>query len=120
FRSPSRLEVSSCHRCSKARRCTCPRPCPESPLDRQRNYFRNRTASYVLSRKWKPCSEPSEGRTAPRTTRRSICTTPQSCSSRGRSGVRERSEEHTSELQSRGHLVCRLLLEKKKEKRIRQ
>src|SRR5690625_2431816 len=28
----------------------------------------------------------------------------------------ERSEEHTSELQSRGHLVCRLLLEKKKKK----
>src|SRR5438045_9783796 len=27
-----------------------------------------------------------------------------------------RSEEHTSELQSRRHLVCRLLLEKKKEK----
>src|SRR5690625_589238 len=27
----------------------------------------------------------------------------------------ERSEEHTSELQSRGHLVCRLLLEKKKQ-----
>src|SRR5690625_6874747 len=25
-----------------------------------------------------------------------------------------RSEEHTSELQSRGHIVCRLLLEKKK------
>src|SRR5690625_7014844 len=29
-----------------------------------------------------------------------------------------RSEEHTSELQSRGHLVCRLLLEKKKKKKI--
>src|SRR5687768_17989994 len=28
--------------------------------------------------------------------------------------VRKRSEEHTSELQSRLHLVCRLLLEKKK------
>src|SRR5439155_27044586 len=28
--------------------------------------------------------------------------------------LRCRSEEHTSELQSRGHLVCRLLLEKKK------
>src|SRR5690625_5353762 len=28
----------------------------------------------------------------------------------------KRSEEHTSELQSRGHLVCRLLLEKKKRK----
>src|SRR5690625_3893682 len=30
-------------------------------------------------------------------------------------GERRRSEEHTSELQSRGHLVCRLLLEKKKQ-----
>src|SRR3989442_4273281 len=30
----------------------------------------------------------------------------------------ERSEEHTSELQSRPHLVCRLLLEKKKTSRI--
>src|SRR2546422_8228472 len=34
-----------------------------------------------------------------------------------RSGrVQDRSEEHTSELQSRLHLVCRLLLEKKKKK----
>src|SRR2546422_7488885 len=31
-------------------------------------------------------------------------------------GEDERSEEHTSELQSRLHLVCRLLLEKKKHK----
>src|SRR5690625_5464071 len=31
-------------------------------------------------------------------------------------GDGKRSEEHTSELQSRGHLVCRLLLEKKKKK----
>src|SRR6266699_5271550 len=30
--------------------------------------------------------------------------------------LRIRSEEHTSELQSRPHLVCRLLLEKKKNK----
>src|SRR2546422_3702629 len=30
--------------------------------------------------------------------------------------ARLRSEEHTSELQSRLHLVCRLLLEKKKKK----
>src|SRR2546422_5130637 len=30
-------------------------------------------------------------------------------------GERNRSEEHTSELQSRLHLVCRLLLEKKKQ-----
>src|SRR5207253_11077689 len=32
-----------------------------------------------------------------------------------RAAARARSEEHTSELQSRGHLVCRLLLEKKKK-----
>src|SRR5436853_4063087 len=42
--------------------------------------------------------------------------------SRGRSGRtprRSRSEEHTSELQSLRHLVCRLLLEKKKKKKER-
>src|SRR2546422_7437368 len=47
-------------------------------------------------------------------------------SSTARSGIRAavagactrtRSEEHTSELQSRLHLVCRLLLEKKKKKK---
>src|SRR3712207_7412424 len=32
-------------------------------------------------------------------------------------GALRRSEEHTSELQSRQYLVCRLLLEKKKKKR---
>src|SRR2546425_9163579 len=32
--------------------------------------------------------------------------------------VKERSEEHTSELQSLAYLVCRLLLEKKKNKNI--
>src|SRR5437899_9514908 len=31
---------------------------------------------------------------------------------------RQRSEEHTSELQSLRHLVCRLLLEKKKQQRL--
>src|SRR5437870_3208989 len=34
----------------------------------------------------------------------------------GGKAVIVRSEEHTSELQSRGHLVCRLLLEKKKKR----
>src|SRR2546422_6884010 len=33
-------------------------------------------------------------------------------------GMAMRSEEHTSELQSRLHLVCRLLLEKKKHQRL--
>src|SRR3712207_8207106 len=48
---------------------------------------------------------------------RSTSTTarPSSRSSSGTSGWRRRrSEEHTSELQSRQYLVCRLLLEKKK------
>src|SRR5438105_5169849 len=38
------------------------------------------------------------------------------CTGRGQRG---RSEEHTSELQSRVDLVCRLLLEKKKKKKMR-
>src|SRR5690625_6707387 len=46
---------------------------------------------------------------------RSRCTTSRiSGGSSSAVGRRTRSEEHTSELQSRGHLVCRLLLEKKK------
>src|SRR5690625_5559395 len=32
---------------------------------------------------------------------------------------KRRSEEHTSELQSRGHLVCRLLLEKKNKRQMK-
>src|SRR5690554_6952470 len=33
------------------------------------------------------------------------------------SKIRQRSEEHTSELQSRAHLVCRILLAQKKKKK---
>src|SRR5262245_66068150 len=51
--------------------------------------------------------------------RSSICSRPMAAWSRRRtraSGTRPtRSEEHTSELQSLRHLVCRLLLEKKKK-----
>src|SRR3712207_9323902 len=43
-----------------------------------------------------------------------ICRTPEVHSRSGRSRGCMRSEEHTSELQSRQYLVCRLLLEKKK------
>src|SRR3712207_6900275 len=43
-----------------------------------------------------------------------------SWSTRCRSSPRPRSEEHTSELQSRQYLVCRLLLEKKKKIQVRQ
>src|SRR5438309_5373128 len=41
--------------------------------------------------------------------------TSRSCDSRN--GLQARSEEHTSELQSQFHLVCRLLLEKKKKQK---
>src|SRR5690625_6770015 len=43
----------------------------------------------------------------------SMCTGPTGCLDGDIEAARGRSEEHTSELQSRGHLVCRLLLEKK-------
>src|SRR5690625_5830583 len=43
------------------------------------------------------------------------CTPGPSATSHAAAAATARSEEHTSELQSRGHLVCRLLLEKKKE-----
>src|SRR2546427_4748495 len=39
---------------------------------------------------------------------------------RGGQSAQGRSEEHTSELQSQSNLVCRLLLEKKKKKNMRQ
>src|SRR5689334_23440242 len=39
-------------------------------------------------------------------------------SKEARRALRPRSEEHTSELQSQFHLVCRLLLEKKKTKEV--
>src|SRR5687768_18255651 len=45
---------------------------------------------------------------------RSVSSSPLDCTP-GERKRRPRSEEHTSELQSRLHLVCRLLLEKKKK-----
>src|SRR5258707_10093918 len=51
-----------------------------------------------------------------RSASRSAAPEPQRSAAWGRWG---RSEEHTSELQSRQYLVCRLLLEKKKKKRRR-
>src|SRR3989449_581281 len=47
---------------------------------------------------------------------RAIVIEPLGVGSSGRPERADRSEEHTSELQSRLHLVCRLLLEKKKKK----
>src|SRR5687768_18410059 len=52
----------------------------------------------------------------PRSTARNVCAI--SLRSSHSDQLSMRSEEHTSELQSRLHLVCRLLLEKKNMKRI--
>src|SRR5438445_9129579 len=46
-----------------------------------------------------------------------LASTAASLSSPAGAAARGRSEEHTSELQSRQYLVCRLLLEKKKKKK---
>src|SRR2546422_3894018 len=63
----------------------------------------------VLNRSLSPRGTPRSG----------PCTRPATRSAsaaRAASSALSRSEEHTSELQSRLHLVCRLLLEKKKKK----
>src|SRR5687768_17989893 len=58
----------------------------------------------------------SAASSGPRSTRSlSICAL-MTTASQARCVLTYRSEEHTSELQSRLHLVCRLLLEKKKKK----
>src|SRR5206468_12747655 len=72
-----------------------------------------------ISRRCRAVSPCSPGRAARRGRRSSCCAASCSpaCSGRWRS---TRSEEHTSELQSRSDLVCRLLLEKKKKKKKKQ
>src|SRR3989442_7388742 len=62
-----------------------------------------------ISRPALRCQMPS----GPRAASRAAAATPASPAPMARA-TRGRSEEHTSELQSRPHLVCRLLLEKKK------
>src|SRR3712207_8806925 len=69
------------------------------------------TSSAAPSRRSTGAARTSPPRTAPSSA---------ACGSRSstrRPGTPARSEEHTSELQSRQYLVCRLLLEKKKTKR---
>src|SRR3712207_8673275 len=70
---------------------------------------------------WAP-SRPPGGPSSCSSSLWSRCCFSSPCSSRSVScteALRRRSEEHTSELQSRQYLVCRLLLEKKNNKKIR-
>src|SRR3712207_8703071 len=76
---------------------------PYTTLFRSRRHRRRRVGRPVPSRDqaaWRPAPA------APRGPRRPPCR------------ASRRSEEHTSELQSRQYLVCRLLLEKKKKSNI--
>src|SRR2546422_4387111 len=85
---------------------------PRSTLFPYTTLFRSKCRSWRrATRCWKCC-----------TSKRATCSRPTAkwprCCSRNTSGCVcscPRSEEHTSELQSRLHLVCRLLLEKKKK-----
>src|SRR5439155_19690930 len=102
--NPSLAVISSCFFFLMIRRP------PRSTLFPYTTLFRSRFTGhtgYSLTHSsviWSggPCVRGSVGR--------GHCWRSSPCRSRSR---RPRSEEHTSELQSRGHLVCRLLLEKK-------
>src|SRR5439155_8408917 len=73
---------------------------------------RGKSATWACRRsRWVRSSGP--GRSC-RSSRSRTAIAPPTASTRA-SSTTARSEEHTSELQSRGHLVCRLLLEKKKK-----
>src|SRR3712207_9310774 len=82
------------------------RPPPKSTLLPHPTLFPSSPPRTAVRRTQRGRSE-SAGRSAPTM---SIVTAPPRSAS-----VTERSEEHTSELQSRQYLVCRLLLEKKKK-----
>src|SRR2546430_5908115 len=73
---------------------------PRSTLFPYTTLFRSCLAKHASARECALLSEPAEI----------------GCSSSASSG-QDRSEEHTSELQSQSNLVCRLLLEKKKKYR---
>src|SRR2546422_4091360 len=89
---------------------------PRSTLFPYTTLFRSRLAAQGHARYG------YRGRNAPGQALRNLRCTTGAELEHGRAGSpREaRSEEHTSELQSRLHLVCRLLLEKKKNKEANQ
>src|SRR3712207_8724740 len=85
------------------------------PTARLLSRFASRYSSVTISATISPVSDVRGPETALKPSRRDPSS--EKISSRTRcpgSGTRGRSEEHTSELQSRQYLVCRLLLEKKK------
>src|SRR2546429_4274751 len=84
---------------------------PRSTLFPYTTLFRSRGRAALQDRRARGRGRGTHPLSAPRRSRRAALH-PVLCDHR------PRSEEHTSELQSRLHLVCRLLLEKKKNKSI--
>src|SRR5690606_39801859 len=97
-------------------------PPPRPPLFPYTTLFRSREWSSCCSASTTCCAaatgNPASRLDSSRSPFRRRCRCPRSRSvmSPCEPGRSPRSEEHTSELQSRENLVCRLLLEKKKEK----
>src|SRR5438045_5365335 len=91
------------------------RPQPRSTLFPYTTLFRSHVGEFVDERRTAIGDAISEGRAAAEIARAGMLGSPGS-ESAPQGGELERSEEHTSELQSLRHLVCRLLLEKKKKK----
>src|SRR5436305_12042135 len=83
---------------------------PMSTLFPYTTLFRSGLGSATSTKR--PCASVRPQRSRPQASRTRVVS-PKSVEAPGGRVVSLRSEEHTSELQSRPHLVCRLLLEKK-------
>src|SRR2546422_2189064 len=92
---------------------------PRSTLFPYTTLFRSSDGRITSSPGWTPASRSAVCSAAVPLVVATAYATPQAAansrSKRSTNGPTDRSEEHTSELQSRLHLVCRLLLEKKKK-----
>src|SRR5689334_23622517 len=90
---------------------------PRSTLFPYTTLFRSRAASFRGSGGWVEFRAVEEGSARPCSRARARLRSATARASAARPREMRRSEEHTSELQSQFHLVCRLLLEKKKKKK---
>src|SRR2546422_6978246 len=107
YRSRSTRRAYRCPRSSSRRRRSTNSRRRKSRRRRKRSRIQEVEVQWKASQKRPRASPPAEASQA--------CGSARSCSRTAPSRARSRSEEHTSELQSRLHLVCRLLLEKKKK-----
>src|SRR5687768_17785556 len=115
--SPARWATSSIISESRSpgptgrRPCTCPTSAPIGPAPSSAQTFAEEEATMPLRAIPKTAAGPAPGEPVP-------TPYPYTDAPAFPTSIGTRSEEHTSELQSRLHLVCRLLLEKKKTKKI--